>query len=108
MKKLLLLGACLLALSMNPVRAYASDPDIVVVRVFDNGGSARVVISRAGGKNEVSSFNSGNGEKGLSDSGQGYLKVVQKLYSEGYSLKSTFTADVFLTTLIFVKEAPKP
>jgi hypothetical protein len=53
MKKLLLLGVCLLALSGHHVRAYASDPDIVVVRVLDVMSGLQFVIVRGEGKTEM-------------------------------------------------------
>jgi hypothetical protein len=108
MKKLLLLGGGLLALSGHPMRAYASDPDIVVVRVWDNPGYVRVVITRGEGKSEVMEFENGFSAKNMTSSGAGYFKVYHQLYQEGYVLQSTVSGSGgYSSTLLFVK-APKP
>jgi len=106
MKKLFFLGACLVALSGNPVKAQAAEPDVVVVRVYDNGGNIRGSISRANGKSESFGFNGGMSEKGIADSGQGYQKLITTLYQEGYHLKTTFSTggEPSFTTLVFIKE----
>lgn len=107
MKKLLILGVCLLALAAHPSTVLAGDPDVVVVRVLDNGGNVRLFISRPDGKSEKVEFNGGFNEKGLSDSGQGYQKVIAKLYQEGYTLKSSFSTNTgVFATLVFVKGQP--
>ncbi|MDO7851384.1 hypothetical protein [Hymenobacter convexus] len=104
MKKLFFLGACLVALSGSPVMAQAAEPDIVVVRVYDNGGNVEASISRANGKSEMVKFNGGLSDKGITDSGQGYQKLIARLYQEGYRLRSTFsTGQAAFTTLVFVK-----
>lgn len=112
MKKLLLLGACLWALSVNPVLAQAADPDIVVVRVNEYIGSVDMVISHGPGKSEFLKFENGTNQKRLTSSAEEYYKVFSKLYQQGYTLQSTFTAALASanssnTTLLFVK-APKP
>lgn len=103
MKKILLLGACLVALASQPVLAQTGGTEVVVVRVVDTGG--RFVIGRPGGKTEEVSFNSSYSSKGLAESAVQLQQAVASLYQQGYTLKSTFTgASGSVSTLIFVKE----
>jgi len=66
-------------------------------------------ITRGPGKSEYLEFINGTTEKRLSASGEGYYKALFKLYQEGYSLQSTFTAQISesssLTTLVLAKPA---
>ncbi len=101
MKKLVLLCACLWALAA-PLRALAGPPDIVVVRILDNGVSINAVITRGEGKSEKIAFDSGGNDKRLTEASEGYYKLFNQLYQEGYTLQSTFS-DHGLTTLLFVK-----
>ncbi|MGI4865574.1 MAG: hypothetical protein ACRYFZ_16755 [Janthinobacterium lividum] len=105
MKKILLAGACLVALASSPVRAQTSKPDVVVVRVSDTGSVGRLVIVREGGKTEeVEEFASGVNMKGLSLSGTLMQQVFGKLYAEGYTLKGTFGGSQgYVATLVFAK-----
>ena len=111
MKKLLLLCACLLALSVNPVLSHAGDPQMVVVRLHEYDTSVHLAITHGDGQTEFLKFDSGITEKRLMASAEGYHRVLLKLYQEGYVLQSTFsaapTASGTFTTLLFVK-APKP
>ena len=103
MKKLILMGACLLAFSACPAQTVKAEPDIVVVRVSD-GANVNVTITRGESKTEYLEFKNGAFEKGLTASGQGYYKLFYKLYQEGYALQSTFSGvQVGFTTLLFVK-----
>ena len=103
MKKLLFLGACLVALNSQPVMAQTGTPEVVVVRVVDSGG--RFVIGRPGGKTEEVSFSSTYSSKGLAESAVQLQQAVAALYQQGYALKSTFTGSGgSVSTLIFVKE----
>lgn len=107
MKKLLLLGACLVALASSPVQAQAqtSKPSVIVVRVNDVNGGGKMVIVREGGKTEELEFAGGYSLKQLSSSGLLMQQVFSKLYEEGYALKSTFGGSSgFGATLLFVKE----
>jgi hypothetical protein len=103
MKKLVFLGACLLALGSSPVMAQTGGPEVVVVRLFDNGTSVNLVISRGPSKSEKVAFGSGGRDERLTETAEAYQQLVAKLYQEGYSLKSTFTAVNGLATLVFVK-----
>jgi hypothetical protein len=106
MKKLLFLGACLVALASQPVKAQAAGPQVVVVRVNDGGGlGSHLVIIRGEGKREELDFATGISTKALGASGEVMQQVFTKLYQEGYTLKSTFGGGQgFTSTLVFVKE----
>jgi hypothetical protein len=108
MKKLFAMSACLLALGLNPVRGYAADPEVVVVRAYEVGGTVQLVITGPNGRSETVEFPGGIGSKKLAAAGQGYHAVVTKLYQEGYGLTSTFSSTTgpgasLITTLIFTK-----
>ena len=111
MKKLFLLFACLLALLANPVKAAAGDPEIVVIRIYEYASSVDMSITRGPDKTEYLEFKNGSSEKKLAASGQGYHKVLFKLYQEGYVLQSTFTSQLnagsSLTTLVLIKPVNK-
>jgi hypothetical protein len=106
MKKLLLLAACLWLLA-TPLRAAAGPPAIIVVRIYESLVKVTAIVTRAEGKSEQIEFAKGPFDKRLIQSSEGYYKLFQSLYQEGYSLQSTFTAprgeDTSYTTLLFVK-----
>lgn len=104
MKKFLFLGAYLMALASQPVRAQTGGSNVVVVRVHDNGVSIELLISRGKGNSELIKFSSGRSSKNLQEAAEGYQQTLAKLYQEGYSLKSTFTSAESLSTLVFVKD----
>lgn len=107
MKKLVFFGTCFLALAWQPTPAYATDPDLVVVRIHEGDTVVRMVISHGAGKDEVVEFPTGSLEKRLTASADGYHKVIFQLYQNGYVLKSTFSAtgtNVTTTTLLFLKD----
>ena len=60
MKKLLLLFVCVLALLANPVKAAAGDPEIVVVRIYENCNTVDMSIIRGPGKTEFLEFKNGS------------------------------------------------
>lgn len=107
MKKLFLLCACVLALLASPAKAAAGDPEMVIVRVYENFSTVSLSVSRGPGKTEYLKFANGGSEKKLVASGESYYKVLLKLYQEGYVLQSTFTAQASagssFTTLVLVK-----
>ena len=109
MKNLFLLLACVLALLANPVIAAAADPEIVVVRIYENYNEVGMSIIRGAANAEYLEFKNGSSKKDLIQSGQGYHKVLFKLYQEGYVLQSTFTSQIntgsSLTTLVLAKPA---
>jgi len=105
MKKLFLLCACLLALAA-PLRAVAAPPDIVVVRIYE-GAHTTIIITRGEGKSEKVEIENGISDKKLIQANEGYYKVLEQLYREGYTVQSTF-ATVYdsnrgFTTLLFAK-----
>lgn len=102
MKKLLLLGACLLALGSSPVAAQAGGPGVAVVSIVNLGPSYKAVITREDSKSEALEIPNGGSDKRLMATSQGFQKLISKLYQEGYTLKSTFGGDR-VTNLVFVK-----
>ena len=104
MKKLLFWGACLVALASQPVMAQTGGSNVIVVRVRDSGVGIELVINRGKGQSELIKFSSGVSDKHLQEAAEGYQLALAKLYQEGYSLKSTFTAAEGLSTLVFVKD----
>lgn len=106
MKKLLFLGACLVALASSPAWAQAGEPEVVVVRVVEKiAGKNRLVVVRGEGKSEEVELDSGLNTKSMTASGEAMRRVFAQLYHEGYTLKSTFSGSQgFASTLVFVKE----
>jgi hypothetical protein len=109
MKKLLFLGACLVALASSPVMAQTGGTDVVVVRITEEAVTVYVSVTQADGRSEQWKFVNGSTGKRLDESGQGYHKLLAGLYQQGYHLQSTFSgnvgpADVSRVTMIFVKD----
>jgi threonine dehydrogenase-like Zn-dependent dehydrogenase len=104
MKKLLLLGACLVALASQPVMAQTGGADVVIVKVHEVAGTLRIAISHGEGKTEVIEAVGGASKTGIVTSSESLHKVIAGLYQQGYSLKSTFDGNQgVLSTLVFVK-----
>lgn len=107
MKKLLFLGACLLALASRPAEAQTGGPEVLVVRITEGVRRVNVSITRPDGKSEQLGFENGAFGERLDKSGQGYQKIFATLYQQGYRLQSTFSAEAVAsdvrTTLVFVK-----
>jgi opacity protein-like surface antigen len=105
MKKLLLLCACLLALSA-PLRAAVAPPEIIIVRIYE-GNSTTIIITRGEGKSEKIEIENGMSDKKLIQASEGYYKVIERLYQEGYTVQSTFStvydANSGFTTVLFAK-----
>lgn len=106
MKKLLFLGACLVALASQPAVAQAGSPDVVTVKVKEAFYYLQIIISRGAGKPQVLDFP----QKALKEDGAieaATQQVIAKLYQEGYTLKETFggayPASGTRSTLIFTK-----
>lgn len=104
MKKLLFLGAVLLALTHVRAQAQTAGPDIVVVKVAEYQNNTQVVIARSEGKAEFIEFEGGAGPNAMTQSAKRVQQVLAKLYAQGYVLKSTFSGDHgSMSTLIFSK-----
>jgi hypothetical protein len=87
MKKLLFLGACLVALASQPVMAQTSGSDVVLVRFSRTStGNLRTAITRGEGKTELSETAAGYNDKGFVQASEGEYKVLHQLYQEGYQL----------------------
>jgi hypothetical protein len=104
MKKLLFLGACLVALASQPVMAQTGGADVVVVKVFESIGTMRIAVSHGQGKTEVIDAEGGGDKKKIVDSAETLQKLIAGLLQQGYSLKSTFGGTQgMMSTLVFVK-----
>jgi len=105
MKKLFFLCACLLALATQPCAA-AAPPEIVVVRIYE-GSHTVIIITRGEGKSEKIEVDNGITDKKLIQANEGYYKVLERLYQEGYTVQSTFSTlydtNRGFTTLLFAK-----
>jgi opacity protein-like surface antigen len=105
MKKLLLLWACLLALA-SPLQAAAAPPDIIIMRIYESRKTT-IIITRGEGKSEKIEVENGFTDKKLIEANEGYYKVFERLYQEGYTVQSTFStvydATSSFTTVLFVK-----
>ena len=103
MKKLFLLGACLVALSSTPAVAQTERPAAVVARLYYTGiGTLHVAIARGAGQTEDTIIrSSGNNDHTLAET---YQQVLARLYQEGYTLRSTVTTEhIYSVTLLFEK-----
>lgn len=100
MKKLLFLGACLVALASQPVMAQTGGADVVVVHFYHNGTPRLyAAVARNGAKAEVQDMKGDGAEET-----EFCQRIIAKLYQEGYTLKSTFGGSGSMTgTLVFVK-----
>ncbi|RZJ95099.1 MAG: hypothetical protein EOO60_01405 [Hymenobacter sp.] len=112
MKKLIFLGACLVALVSQPVMAQTGGEDIVVVRVLEYSEHTHLTIERAKQESEEVEFKwetkPGKGERASKD----YLDALSKLYQQGYLVQASIpgassTGSAVLTTLIFFKPNTK-
>jgi hypothetical protein len=112
MKKLLFLGACLVALTSSPAMAQTSATDIVVVKVTESFGWLQFDIARTDGKPEHREFNLKQlREKGATYATSGQAECTRSLLVElaqqGYVLTTTYAASSGSTngpaTLIFTK-----
>jgi hypothetical protein len=105
MKRLLFLGACLVALASQPVMAQTVEPDVVVVKVRENDGVyLEITIARGAGKLETRLFK----QHDLRDGAGAELtrQALAQLYQEGYTLTSTYGGgDRYInsSTLVFTK-----
>ena len=112
MKKLVYLGACLVALASLPVKAQSSEVETIVVKVVEYSGLMRFAIARPGSKPEYREFSL----KQLKEKGEGdYLSgqaeytrsLLIELAQQGYTLTTTYTTNggpgSGPTTLVFTK-----
>jgi hypothetical protein len=112
MKKLLFLGACLVALASQPAVAQTGGPDVIVVRVAEHYGQTHLTIERAGQEPEEITFEWNPTGKGARAS-KGYYDVLAKLYQQGYQTQAIipgagYTKDMTTyTTLVFTRPASK-
>lgn len=110
MKKLCVLGACLLALTSFPALAQAGGADLVVVKATESYTSLEFAIARAGSKPEYRRFKfrqlnelSGNNEAS-SGAAEATRQLLVELAQQGYSLTTTYAQAGAPTTLVFTKK----
>jgi hypothetical protein len=114
MKKLIFLGAYLIALSSQPLMAQTGGVEVVIVRIAESSSNAHVTIERAGQEPEEIEFDwdSRIGKKWPRAS-KGYLEALSKLYQQGYQVQATIPGAITInggtnfTTLIFTRAANK-
>lgn len=108
MKKLLFLGACLVALASQSVMAQTGAADIVVVKASEAGGYLQFDIARPGSKPEHREFSL----KQMKEKGDGYhiggqaeytRILLVELAQQGYTLTTTYSSGSVPTTLVFTK-----
>jgi hypothetical protein len=98
MKKLLFLGACLVALASQPVMAQTGGPAVVVVQIYQSSpNKGRIVVERGVDKPEIVEFKFSPQD----EQAAAYQHIFAKLAQEGYVLKSTFSIQAGSTTLVF-------
>lgn len=102
MKKLILLVACLVALTSQPILAQTGGMDVVVVRVYEYSSRLQITISRGEGKTET--IQAKGGYQNQAASGEVLQKVLTGLYQQGYMLKGSVTTDAGgIGTFVFGK-----
>ncbi len=90
MKKLLFLGAFLVALISQPAMGQTSRPNVVVVQLYYTGLSTQhIAITRGEGHTEDIQFKNTSPEE--HKAAEAYQRVMEKLFAERYTLKSTFS-----------------
>lgn len=104
MKKLLFLGACLVALGSQPVMAQNGGAEVVIVQVYYTGlSNGHIAVTRGEGKTEDVEFKGANSKQHIE--AEAYQRVFAQLVREGYSLKSTIALGAGDTvTLVFEKK----
>ncbi len=107
MQKLFYVVGCLLVLSSSPVLAQTTDPDVVVVRVSEQIGASRMIITRGEGKSTTIDLPFGYSSKTMTESSETYYRVVTGLYKEGYTLTGVLKTGDIYTTILFTR-IPKP
>ena len=114
MKKLLFLGACLVALASQPVMAQVGKQDVVMVRVREQLGETHLIIERMGqGPEEINIEWNDKAGKNMS-AAKGYLGALDKLFQQGYQLQAvipgvavTMPSVNATSTLVFTKASGK-
>jgi hypothetical protein len=102
MKKLLFLGACLVALASQPVMAQTGTPDVVVVKLYRSGvRTGHILISRGESTSEDIEYT----DKTTDSESVALQAAFAKLYRQGYRLRGTLGPSTFNSPLfIFAKD----
>jgi hypothetical protein len=89
MKKRVFLGACLMALASQPVKAQTGGlAAVVVVQIYQSTlNKGRIVVERGVDKPEIVEFKFSPQD----EQAAAYQHIFAKLAQEGYVLKSTFS-----------------
>ncbi len=105
MKKLIFLGACLVALASQPVKAQTGSTDVVVVKVHESiGGEIQLTVCRGVGKSETTTLKARDAAAGKG--AEAVQQLIAKLTQEGYVLKTSYGGGwnyEILNTLVFMK-----
>jgi hypothetical protein len=109
MKKLLFLGACLMALASQPVMAQTTGPDLVVVRVLEMGRKLQFSIAHGQQQPEEVTFDLSKEVRAAPS----YYTALAKFYSQGYVVQAvipgmTNGSGYIESTLILAKPTSKP
>jgi hypothetical protein len=109
MKKLVFLGACLVALASQPVKAQIGTTDLVVIKVSETRNFLRFSIARGQQAPEEVQIDLGKEEKASA----AYYTILSKYYVQGYVLQAvipglTSGVNWLDSTLILGKAATKP
>ena len=88
MKKLLFLGACLVALASQPVKAQAGGADVIVVRVEESYNHVSLTVERAGRDPEGIGFDYDRRVGKAGRASKGYLDALSKFYEQGYAIQA--------------------
>ena len=103
MKKLLFLGACLVALASSPVQAQTGETQVAVNFKRVTSTHVQAVITRKGEKPLVQD-RKGNGK----ERAQFRQQVVAKLTQEGYALKTPFDPGTEASSALVFTKQKKP
>jgi len=106
MKKILLLSACVGALLTEPLLARATEPEVIIVKVLESRLVTRIVIARSWGipeEVEITPGIIGNEATVELETAKKMQQLLGKLYNQGYAIKSTFSGERGMSTLVLVK-----
>jgi hypothetical protein len=103
MKKLLLLGACLFALASHPAQAQSGSP-IVLVRISEGGSYGnKMVIFRSETSSDEYELSTPFYGQTLRGASEVIYREFNKLYQQGYILRSSSGGQGATSTYVFVK-----
>jgi hypothetical protein len=105
MKKLLLLSACLFTLASHPVQAQSGQSPIVLVRISEGGSYGnKLVIFRSEISSEEYELSTPFYGQTLRGASEVVYREFNKLYQQGYKLRSSSGGEGVTSTFVFTKE----